>query len=227
MIPIKTDVQIKTPPYLTIIFCLVCTVIYCLQSPVLFPGGVVPLDFVYSLLHPGGHLVTSGIILMSSFFLHGSLMHLIGNMWYLWLFGSKLEGTIGHFRFLLLYFASGIIAMLTQIANDPLSTIPIIGASGAIAGCMGMYLVVLPFSKVILGIPPLFSVRLYAGFFLLFWFWLQWASVGSTHPSSGRIAWWAHIGGFCFGAISGLYFRFFLSPRKNYHTKRKKGLRRK
>ena len=224
MFPVKTDVQIRIRPYGTIAICIACTIIFCLQSPELFPGGVVPLDFVYSVLHPGDHLVTSGIIVLISFFLHGSLMHLLGNMWYLWLFGSKLEGTIGHFRFFLLYFASGIVSMLTQVANDPLSTIPIIGASGAIAGCMGMYLIVLPFSKVIFGIPPLFTIRLYAGFFLLLWFWLQWVSMGSSPSSSGGVAWWAHIGGFCFGTLSGLYFRFFLSSRKNRLRKKKKSV---
>ena len=187
-----------------------------------FTGGGVPLDFVHAILHPDNNLVTSGILLLTSFFLHGSLLHLAGNLWYLWLFGSKLEGTIGHFRFVLLYFASGIIAMLTQVANNPLSTIPVIGASGAIAGVMGTYLVILPFSKIILGIPPLFSVRLYAGFFLLLWFWLQWNNVASPHPSTNLIAWWAHIGGFCFGIIAGIFFRLSRGPRKrNGRVKRK------
>lgn len=186
---------------------------FFLRSPHLSFAGVVPLDFLHAVLHPDNRLVNSAVLVVTSFFLHGGILHLLGNMWYLWLFGSRLEGIIGHRQFLLLYLVSGVIAMITQVANDPLSTIPIIGASGAIAGVMGTYLLVLPFSKISIGIPALFSFRVYAGLFLLLWFWLQWNSVTTPHPSTKNIAWWAHIGGFCFGILSGWSYRLFPSER--------------
>ncbi len=222
MLPIKSDVPLRGFPFMTagIIGC--CCVAFFMQTPFPARRGAVPLDIVYSVLHPSDNLLGSAVVLFSSFFLHGSLLHLLGNIWYLWLFGSRLEGTIGPLRFFLLYFLSGIAAMITQVANDPLSTIPIIGASGAIAGCMGRYLLQHPFSRITLGIPPLFSIRLYAVFFLLLWFWLQWNSMLSSHPSTNRIAWWAHIGGFSFGMLSGLFYRLFAPgpkakrlPKKN------------
>jgi membrane associated rhomboid family serine protease len=209
MLPIKSDVPLRGFPFITIGIICCCCLSFFLQMPFLARRGLVPLDFVYTVLHPSDGLFGSAGILVSSFFLHGGLLHLLGNIWYLWLFGSRLEGTIGPFRFVLIYFMSGIAAMITQVANDPLSTIPIIGASGAIAGCMGRYLVQHPLSRIILGIPPIFTIRLYAVLFLLLWFWLQWNSMLSSHPSANRIAWWAHIGGFCFGMLSGLLYRLF------------------
>jgi membrane associated rhomboid family serine protease len=220
MLPIKTDVRKKGIPVVSLICIAVCVVVYCFRFPRIFPGGLVPLDFVYSLLHPRDGLGYSVIVLLSSFFLHGSIIHLLGNMWYLWVFGCALELTIGPFRFLCIYFFSGIAAMVTQVVNNPLSTIPVIGASGAIAGVMGTYLILLPFSKIILGFPPIITLRLHAAFFLLFWLGLQWSSVVSSHPSTNGIAWWAHIGGFCFGMLAGIYLRCSSTiSKKNKHGK--------
>lgn len=221
MFPIKTDINNKGIPIVSIICIATCSAVYCLRFPQVFSGGFVPLDFVYSLLHPDNRLFSSGILLVASFFLHGSILHLLGNMWYLWVFGRTLELTIGSFRFFIIYFFSGIAAMITQVANNPLSTIPIIGASGAIAGVMGTYLIQLPFSKIILGLPPLFTLRLHAAFFLLFWFGLQWSNVGSSDPSANGIAWWAHIGGFSFGILAGVFFRCLRPANKKYNHRKK------
>ena len=212
MLPIRIDVKTRGLPLITVFFIFLCTALYIVRFPQLIPGGVVPLDFVYSLLHPETGIVSSVFVLLASFFLHGSIIHLVGNMWYLWLFGSTLERHIGFRSFLPVYFLSGTAAMLTQIANDPLSTIPIIGASGAIAGVMGTYLILLPFTKIVFGLPPVFSFRLPAALFLLFWFWLQWSNVGTIQQTSCRIAWWAHIGGFCFGIAAGIVLRISSLP---------------
>ena len=220
MLPITTDIKLQRIPVVTIFLCTICCMTFFIVAPRSAYDGVVPLDFIHTILHPDNRLISSGILVMTSFFLHGGLPHLLGNMWYLWLFGSRLEEIIGHRQFLTLYLVSGIIALLSQIAKDPLSPIPIIGASGAIAGVMGMYFLVLPFSKISIGIPVLFSFRVYAGVFLLLWFWLQWKNVAAPHPSTNAVAWWAHIGGFCFGILFGWSYRLF--PPNRLLQKKKK-----
>ncbi len=207
MIPYKIDEPLHRVPVATAILILICTFVFFRQITSASPTGLVPLDFIYTLFHPGNGLAASGSILIISFFLHGGLMHLIGNMWYLWLFGSALENHIGSFRFVLLYLLFGIVAMLTQVANDPLSTVPIVGASGAIAGIMGMYLILKPFSKIIFWFPPVFSFRFYSFLFLLFWFWMQWHNIGAAKQQGSLVAWWAHIGGFICGMLYACWVR--------------------
>ncbi|MBN1575465.1 MAG: rhomboid family intramembrane serine protease [Chitinispirillaceae bacterium] len=207
MIPVKIDEARRRPPAVTVALILFCTVIFFKQPHSFIRSGLVPLDFIYTLLHPEKGIVQSITVLLIAFFLHGNLMHLFGNMWYLWLFGSALENLVGVFRFFLMYLLFGIISMLVQVATDPLSTIPIVGASGAIAGIMGMYLILRPFSKIIFWFPPLFTFRLFSFIFLLFWFWLQWNSIGTTQKQGSLIAWWAHIGGFICGMLCALWLR--------------------
>ena len=201
MIPIKIDEKKHRPPFVTVVLIVICTIVYFQQYPSITAFGLIPLDFMYSLLHPEEDILSSCLILFTSFFLHGSIMHLVGNMWYLWLFGSALENHLGVVHFILVYLMFGIVSMLTQVGFEPLSTIPIVGASGAIAGIMGMYIVVKPFSKLVLWFPPLFIFRFYSLLFLLFWFWLQWINIKSTEQQDNLIAWGAHIGGFLGGVI--------------------------
>jgi membrane associated rhomboid family serine protease len=167
-------------------------------------------------------LLSSFITVVISFFLHGSLFHLAGNIWYLWLFGNALENLIGSIRFLLLYFVFGIASMLVEIANDPLSIIPIVGASGAIAGTMGMYLILKPLSKIVLWLPPIFLFRLYSFLFLILWFWFQWKSIGTVEQEGNSIAWWAHIGGFLCGMLCACWLRFSKNRQTKHPRKTKK-----
>ncbi len=223
MLPIKIDEPLRRPPWITLTLIIVCAAIFIRQNPSVAAFGLVPLDFVYTLVHPDRDLVSSLIVLTTSFFLHGNLLHLAGNLWYLWLFGSAVENSTGPWRFVLLYFLSGIFSMVTQVAVDPFSTIPVVGASGAIAGLMGMMLVLKPLSKIVFGFPPLFSFRVYSFIFLLLWFWLQWKNAGNFKQEGNNIAWWAHVGGFATGVLYAFRLRIQMKngigkrPKKRFN----------
>lgn len=150
--------------------------------------------------------------LLTSLFLHGGLLHLLGNMLYLWIFADNIEAVVGNVRFLLFYLAGGIAASLAQILIDPSSGVPIVGASGAIAAVMGAYIVMFPGSRVKM-LFLLFFIVFYvpSWVFLGIWFAQQAMSgIGALNMApdeGGGIAWWAHIGGFIFGLAIGYYFR--------------------
>ena len=145
------------------------------------------------------------LAILYSMFLHGSLLHIGGNMLFLWIFGNNIEDRAGPLKYLLFYLAAGLVATATFVAIQPNSTVPMIGASGAIAGVMGAYLVLFPNVRIrsllILGFFVLFR-DIPAKWLLLFWFALQFF----TSPSSG-VAWTAHVGGFVFGVLVGLVWR--------------------
>ncbi len=150
----------------------------------------------------------SGIDLFTSMFLHGGWIHLLGNMWFLWIFGDNVEDLLGHLRFLFFYLCCGVAGSLCHIFFNTGSTIPSIGASGAIAGVLGAYLVSFPFARV-LTLVPLFLfwpiIELPAIFVLGSWFLVQLLNgAASLDPRLGAnypVAWWAHIGGFLSGII--------------------------
>jgi membrane associated rhomboid family serine protease len=137
-------------------------------------------------------------------FLHGGWMHLIGNMLYLWIFGNNIEDSMGHGRFVLFYLACGAAAALMQAMPNPESTIPMIGASGAISGVLGAYLLLFPRAKILVLVPLGFyitTVRLPAGIVLLFWFVFQIINNLLASGQQGGVAWGAHIGGFIAGMV--------------------------
>jgi membrane associated rhomboid family serine protease len=154
------------------------------NSPPDFPNKAVYLAILYSM------------------FLHGSLLHIGGNMLFLWIFGNNIEDRFGHIPYLLFYLAAGLIAAAAQVAVQSSSTVPIIGASGAIAGVMGAYLVLYPAAKILTYIFPFFVLRIRAAYVLLFWFASQFFL-----GSNSDVAWMAHVGGFTFGVIVGLVWR--------------------
>lgn len=142
--------------------------------------------------------------LLTSMFLHGGWLHLLGNMLYLWIFGKGVETALGTFRYLLLYLASGVVAALAQGAVDPEATAPMIGASGAIAGVLGAYLVLYPRGNVATFIWIFVFVRVVtipAVLMLGLWFLLQLASAVSAAPGQPGVAFWAHVGGFVTGLL--------------------------
>lgn len=161
--------------------------------------------------------------LLTSQFLHGGWMHLLGNMLYLWIFGDNVEDVLGHLPYLLFYLACGVIAGLAQVFVDPGSTVPSLGASGAIAGVLGAYLVMFPHARVntliFLGIFFFFT-RLTAILVIGFWIVLQFFSgfAEITHRSAqtgdGGVAYWAHIGGFIAGFVVGFIARQFVQTRQ-------------
>jgi hypothetical protein len=145
--------------------------------------------------------------LLISFFIHANLLHLVSNLWYLWIFGANIESRLGTISFMFIYGACGILSMIIQAVSTPFSHIPIVGASGAIAGIMGTSLVYAPFSKIVVWFPPIFFFRVPAFIFLLFWFWIQWLNLRVENPLQGGVAWWAHIGGFLCGALVATLLR--------------------
>lgn len=155
--------------------------------------------------------------LFTSIFLHGSVLHLLGNMLYLWIFADNIEATVGNFRFLLFYLLGGMVAGLVQVAIDPASGTPCVGASGAIAAVMGAYVIMFPGSRVKMLFLLFFMIFYVPSWvFLGIWFVQQAMSgIGALGMSmeGGGIAWWAHIGGFIFGLLAGFYFR------DKYHTR--------
>jgi membrane associated rhomboid family serine protease len=159
--------------------------------------------------------------IFTSMFLHGSWMHLIGNMWYLWIFGNNIEEAMGGFRYLAFYLVCGLLASMSQILPNAASIVPTIGASGAIAGVLGAYTLLYPRARVLTFVMAIFFVRLMyipAGFILGFWFVFQIVSGRITgDPNAGGIAFGAHIGGFIAGMLLvGLFkkqgVRFFNQP---------------
>jgi membrane associated rhomboid family serine protease len=142
--------------------------------------------------------------LFTSMFLHGSWMHIIGNLWFLWIFGNNVEDSMGHGRFLVFYLLTGLVAAGSHVAAAPNSPLPMVGASGAISAIMGAYLVLYPRARVYTLFIIIIIIRIFplpAWFFLLYWFFLQLASSYFRIPGGGGgVAFWAHIGGFVAGA---------------------------
>jgi membrane associated rhomboid family serine protease len=145
---------------------------------------------------------------LTSMFMHGGWMHIIGNMWSLWIFGDNVEDRMGRGGFLLFYLLSGLTAGAVHVVTNPASTVPTVGASGAIAGVMGAYLLLFPHSSVVTLVPVFFFmhvVEIPAVFFLGFWFFLQLFSgtlaLAAAGAQAGGVAWWAHIGGFVVGFL--------------------------
>jgi len=152
--------------------------------------------------------------LITSMFLHGSWMHLIGNMWFLWIFGNNVEDSMGHLRFIVFYLLCGLAAAFAQIVASPSSAIPMVGASGAISGVMGGYLVLYPRVRVYAILPLGFfftTIAVPAWVMLGYWFVIQFASgLVSIGADKGGVAFWAHIGGFVAGVV---LIKFFARPQ--------------
>ena len=152
------------------------------------------------------------ITLLTGMFMHGGWLHIIGNMIYLWAFGPAIEEAMGRGRFLLFYLLGGLIAMLAQVAAAPTSTVPNLGASGAIAAVMGAFLVTYPRDRIKTALWFLLFVRIAfipASLLIGFWFLMQLFNAGSVsqHVQTGGVAYLAHVGGFLFGVITGRLWR--------------------
>lgn len=180
--------------------------------------GVVPSDWMISHISDFLDWPRLFLTLLSSQFLHGSILHLASNMMYLWIFGDNVEDRLGHGRFLLLYLTSGIVAAVSQLMFFPRSTVPMVGASGAIAGVLGAYLMMFPSARILTLIPLGFfwkTFELPAFIFLGIWFLIQWlqglSAIGQV-ADVGGIAFWAHIGGF----VSGIITIFIMRPRMRW-----------
>lgn len=158
---------------------------------------------------------------VTSMFLHGGWLHIIGNMWYLWIFGDNVEDRFGTIRFLIFYFLGGFAATTLHLLADPFSPVPAVGASGAIAAVLGAYLVLFPTARVLTVVPLFFLpwlIEVPALVWLGFWFLQQWLNgLAALHFDllGGGVAWWAHVGGFLFGVIVAL--PLLRAPRRQFY----------
>jgi rhomboid family protein len=217
MFPVSDVIPSRTTPYVTVglIALNALAFLYELQlsvhelQVVAMLYGVVPADFTWPTV-------------LTSMFLHGGWMHFLGNMLYLWIFGDNVEDRLGHFGYLLFYLACGSVAALGQVAVNPLSTLPMIGASGAIAGVMGAYFVLYPRSRVLTAVFVVVFMDLIeipAIFFLGIWFLMQlFSGVGSigARAADGGVAFWAHVAGFLTGTVAGLLWRLREASQRRY-----------
>lgn len=221
MIPLRDDNPTELTPVVTIAFIAACAVVFLyqatLQDPVgeafVFHYGAIPAVVLgQASLPPEFAGFPAYASLLTSMFLHGGWMHLLGNMLYLWIFGNNVEDVMGHARFVIFYLTCGVAAALSHAFTDPASTVPMVGASGAISGVLGAYLLLFPRAQVLVFIPLGFASRMMyvpAGFVLGFWFVLQLLSGGmSRGRQGGGVAFWAHVGGFIAGMLLiGLFKR--------------------
>lgn len=221
MVPLRDENPIRITPYVTYGLILVNILVFVVELSLssgqlqdfMRQWAVIPAELTVTFRGdlPEGETLRELLTLITAQFLHGGFLHIAGNMLYLWVFGNNVEEQLGGAKFLLFYLACGVLASLTQWFFDPLSNIPSLGASGAIAGIMGAYIIRFPGAEVLTLIPFFIfitTIRIPAVFFLGFWF-VQQALYGvasletqtNIGMSGGGIAYWAHAGGFVFGAL--------------------------
>jgi len=209
MIPLKDNIPNRTFPSITIIIIVVNIVVFVYAS--LMPLGaqrllveryaLIPREFMIALEGRPELLPYNLLTIFSSMFLHGGIFHIAGNMLYLFIFGNNIEDSVGHLRFIGFYAASGVAAALMQICFDPGSGVPMIGASGAVSGVLGAYLLLYPYARIktlIFIFVFITTVEMPAVVLLTIWFLMQ---LAFSHIGKG-VAWWAHIGGFIFGLVT-------------------------
>ncbi len=210
MVPLKDENPTELTPFITGVFIALNILIWmtfqgagqegALRASVINYGAV-PCEIT-------GACSVNGLgwtSLLTSMFLHGSWEHLLGNMLFLWVFGNNIEDSMGHTRFIAFYLICGVAAALAHVFLSPASAIPTVGASGAISGVMGAYVLLYPKVRVRTWLPPFFFFNVPALFFLGYWFFIQLAtglmSFGPEAGESGGVAFWAHVGGFVAGLV--------------------------
>ena len=213
MIPLHDDAPTRHPPILTVVFITACVAVFLWQiagdrahqENIIYALGVIPSVLLgNAYLDPALAWVPAFATIFTSMFLHGGWMHLIGNMLYLWVFGNNVEEAMGHVRFVVFYLLCGVAAVYAQTLPNPESNVPMVGASGAISGVLGAYLLLLPRARVLVAIPLGYyfhTVRLPAAAVLGLWFGLQLLNSLLADPSKGGVAFGAHIGGFVAGMV--------------------------
>ena len=224
MIPFRENIPSRTFPLINISIIVANVLVFFYElslggrslDRLITHYGIVPAAvFAW----PQSDLAFAAVVVpfFTSMFLHGGWLHLIGNMWYLWIFGDNVEDRLGHFSYLIFYLLCGLGAGIAHTILNAETTVPSVGASGAIAGVLGAYVISYPFARV-LTLVPIFIflqvIEIPALIVLGFWFVMQFlygaASLAITGPNAGGVAWWAHVGGFIIGIILvGLF------PRKD------------
>ncbi len=213
MFPIKDTIPHRYTPFVVYFLIAINVFVFIIELSLPYPQrqlffytfGLVPLKITQN----GWDFYS----LFTNMFLHGGWFHIISNMWALWIFGDNVEDRMGHFRFFIFYILCGLAANIVHYYFNQFAPVPVIGASGAIAGVMGAYMIMFPTSRIITLIPIFFIPFFFeipAVIFLFFWFMSQVISGTFTKlfmpPNVGGIAWWAHIGGFVTGMILHKFF---------------------
>ena len=229
MLPLHDDNPTDLTPVVTVALIVACSLVFFYQVSLpgksgeafVFTYGAIPaLVLGHARMPDEVVAIPAYATLVTSMFLHGGLMHLLGNMLYLWIFGNNIEDVMGHGRFVLFYLTCGLLAALSHAMTDPSSTVPMVGASGAISGILGAYLILFPHARVLVLLPYVGTSYIPAGFVLGLWFLMQVLSGGASYGSQGGgVAIFAHIGGFVAGIVLiGLFKRpevpFFAPARR-------------
>ena len=228
MIPLKDDVPSSSFPFVTIGLIVLNVLVFLYQASIgmgseraaeafIMEFGAIPCRVTGACAVPGDFPSPIATI-FTSMFMHGGLFHIAGNMLYLWIFGDNVEDTLGHGRFLLFYLLSGVAAALAQIVMNPDSRVPMVGASGAVSGVLGAYLLLFPYARVLVLLIFGFFVRMVrwpATIVLGFWIVVQFLNGLITVSlaaggAGGGTAWFAHIGGF----LAGIVLLFLMRPRQ-------------
>jgi len=217
MIPIRDTVPSRHYPVANVIFIAVNILVFLMEmsegealNRFMYIYGLVPARYSVSQIASHFTMFQQTFAFFSFMFLHGSFWHLAGNMWFLYIFGDAVEDRLGHLRYVIFYLLCGLASGFAHVFFNLESTMPTIGASGAIAGVMGAYFILYPKAKIVTLIPIIFIpyfVELPAAIFLGIWFFIQFISATVTGIDASGIAWWAHIGGFIFGAV---FLKIFL-----------------
>jgi hypothetical protein len=218
MIPIRDTTPSKNYPVVNTTIIGINVILYLIETAqgvnldrFVYIYGLVPARYSMPQISSYFTFGQQVLSLFSFMFLHGGFWHLLGNMWSLYIFGDNVEDRLGSFRYIVFYLLCGITSGLSHLIFNLHSNMPTIGASGAIAGVMGAYLILHPHSRILTLIPIIFIpwfVEIPAYFFLGFWFVLQFINAAGSHGNIGGIAWWAHIGGFVFGIV---FLKIFLA----------------
>ena len=210
LFPYKDDNPRILVPYVTYVIISINVLTFVFQLNMGMVSSAAEREFIYRFgFIPANFSI---ITVFTSMFLHGGISHIMGNMWFLWVFGDNVEGVLGHVKFAVFYIICGLAATMSQLFVDPSSTIPMVGASGAIAGVLGMYMIRFPHARVhVFAFIIIFftTFRIPAMFVLGFWFFNQLTNgLGSLgFDTTGGVAWFAHIGGFISGVMLNQAFK--------------------
>jgi membrane associated rhomboid family serine protease len=210
MIPISDDNPMQLTPVVTWLLILACCLVFVWEfllgrdmDAALNILGFVPATLYGHAPPPSAALgIPPFATIFSSMFLHGSILHLAGNMLYLWIFGNNIEDAMGHLRFLAFYLICGVAAALSMAYVDPASRVPMVGASGAISGVLAAYILLYPRARVTVIVPLgilFWPFRVSAAWVVGLWFVTQLVLAAFSDPSKPGVAWWAHVGGFAAG----------------------------
>jgi membrane associated rhomboid family serine protease len=211
LIPIRDTLRTETHPVVNYLLIAINTLVFLVELSVgsrlqdfLFLYGLVPAR--YSVPEISAYFSTNQQLVpfLTFMFLHGGFLHLIGNMWFLYIFGDNIEDHLGHLRYLAFYLLCGLASGLSHLVLNWGSRLPTVGASGAIAGVMGAYFLLHPRAKILTLVPIFFFIQFLevpAFLFLGIWFVFQFLSAGGSSAGAGGVAWWAHVGGFLFGIL--------------------------